>query len=57
LLINNQPKVSALSLASIKAKRELEANQKTTVKNHDELPKEAFTETEMLLQWTNFAQD
>lgn len=49
-------KVSALSLASIKAKRELEASQKATVKHHDELPKEPFTETDMLLQWTNFAQ-
>jgi len=52
----NGTKVSALSLASIKAKRELEANQKASVKHHDELPKEPFTETEMLLQWTNFAQ-
>lgn len=49
-------KVSALSLASIKAKRELEASQKATVRHHDELPKEHFTETDMLLQWTNFAQ-
>lgn len=52
----NGTKVSALSLASIKAKRELEASQKATVKHHDELPKEPFTETDMLLQWTNFAQ-
>lgn len=52
----NGTKVSALSLASIKAKRELEASQKASVKHHDELPKEPFTETEMLLQWTNFAQ-
>jgi hypothetical protein len=49
-------KVSALSLASIKAKRELEASQKASVKKHDELPKEPFTETDMLLQWNNFAQ-
>nr|WP_294936752.1 DNA polymerase III subunit gamma/tau [uncultured Flavobacterium sp.] len=49
-------KVSALSLASIKAKRELEASQRATVRHHDELPKEPFTETDMLLQWTNFAQ-
>ncbi|CAM3596085.1 DNA polymerase III subunit gamma/tau [Flavobacterium saliperosum S13] len=52
----NGTKVSALSLASIKAKRELEASQKATVRHHDELPKEPFTETDMLLQWTNFAQ-
>ncbi|MGX7666423.1 DNA polymerase III subunit gamma/tau [Flavobacterium pedocola] len=52
----NLPKVSALSLASIKAKRELEASQKASVKHHDELPKEPFTETEMLLHWVNFAE-
>ncbi|HSD14763.1 MAG TPA: DNA polymerase III subunit gamma/tau [Flavobacterium sp.] len=52
----NGTKVSALSLASIRAKRELEASQKANVKHYDELPKESFTETEMLLQWTNFAQ-
>ena len=49
-------KVSALSLASIKAKRELEASQKASVKHHDELPKEPFTETDMLLHWVNFAE-
>ncbi|ESU27147.1 DNA polymerase III subunit gamma/tau [Flavobacterium limnosediminis JC2902] len=54
--LSTGPKVSALSLASIKAKRELEASQKANVKHYDELPKEPFTETEMLLQWTNFAQ-
>ncbi|WP_313808264.1 hypothetical protein [Flavobacterium sp.] len=45
-----------MSLASIKAKRELEASQKTNVKHQDELPKEAFTETDMLLYWTQFAE-
>lgn len=54
--LNNGTKVSALSLASIKAKRELEASQKASVKHHDELPKEPFTETDMLLHWTNFAE-
>lgn len=43
-------------MASIKAKRELEASQKASVKQHDELPKEPFTETDMLLHWTNFAE-
>ncbi|WP_273245863.1 MULTISPECIES: DNA polymerase III subunit gamma/tau [unclassified Flavobacterium] len=49
-------KVSAFSLSSIKAKREQEAMQRASVKQHDELPKEAFTETDMLLQWNKFAQ-
>lgn len=34
----------------------MEASQKASVKQYDELPKEPFTETEMLLQWNNFAQ-
>ena len=49
-------KVSALSLASIKAKKELEAQQQTFQKHREELPSEVFNETDMLLQWNKFAQ-
>ena len=49
-------KVSALSLASIKAKKELEAQQQTVQRHREELPSEAFNETDMLLQWNKFAQ-
>jgi trehalose utilization protein len=49
-------KVSALSLASIKAKKDLEAKQQQHQKHKEELPSEAFNETDMLLQWTKFAQ-
>ena len=49
-------KVSALSLASIKAKKELEAQQNQHQKHKEELPSEAFNETDMLLQWNKFAQ-
>ena len=49
-------KVSALSLASIKAKKELEAQQQTFQKHREELPSEIFNETDMLLQWNKFAQ-
>ena len=49
-------KVSALSLASIKAKKELEAQQQTFQKHIEELPSEVFNETDMLLQWNKFAQ-
>lgn len=49
-------KVSALSLASIKAKKDLEAQQQQHQKHKEELPSEAFNETDMLLQWTKFAQ-
>ena len=49
-------KVSALSLASIKAKKELEAQQNQHQKHKEELPSEVFNETDMLLQWNKFAQ-
>ena len=49
-------KVSALSLASIKAKKDLEAQQNQHQKHKEELPSEAFNETDMLLQWNKFAQ-
>ncbi len=48
--------ISALSLASIKAKRELELQNKSLVKETVHLPKEAFTDTEMQLFWNKYAQ-
>ncbi len=53
---NNQPKVSALSLAGLRAKKELEVKQSQHLKHLGELPTEKFTETDMLLQWNKFAQ-
>ncbi len=53
---SNQPKVSALSLASIRAKKEMAEAQKTVVKDTVHLPSEPFTETEMLEQWLKYAQ-
>ena len=52
----NEPKVSALSLAGLRAKKELEAKQSQHLKHLGELPTEKFTETDMLLQWNKFAQ-
>lgn len=49
------PKVSALSLASIRAKKELIEAQKGVVKIEEHLPSEAFTETQMLELWYKFA--
>lgn len=54
--IETATKVSALSLSSIKAKRELEKTNRAIVRTDAELPKEAFTETDMLLQWNKYAQ-
>ncbi|MBC7607599.1 MAG: hypothetical protein H7199_11695, partial [Burkholderiales bacterium] len=49
-------KVSALSLSSIRAKRELLENNKGIVKEEVRLPTEAFNDTDMLLQWNKYAQ-
>ncbi|MGL2967612.1 DNA polymerase III subunit gamma/tau [Flavobacterium sp. XGLA_31] len=54
--ITNQPKVSALSLASIRAKKEMVEALKTVVKEEAYLPNEPFTETQMLEQWLKYAQ-
>ena len=55
---NSQPtaKISALSLASIRAKKEMAEAQKTVVKETQQLPSEPFTETEMMEQWLKYAQ-
>jgi hypothetical protein len=54
--ISNEPKVSALSLSSIRAKRALEESNKAFVKEVVDLPIEPFSETEMLVQWTKYAK-
>ena len=53
---SESPKVSALSLSSIRAKRELLESTKGIEKVEAHFPTEAFTETEMLLQWSKYAQ-
>jgi hypothetical protein len=55
-LEENTTKVSAFSLASIKAKRELQESNKAILKEVVHLPNESFTETDMLLQWNKYAQ-
>jgi DNA polymerase-3 subunit gamma/tau len=49
-------KVSAMSLASIRAKKEMAETIKSTVKEVVHLASEPFTETEMLEQWLKYAQ-
>lgn len=56
LPVSTEPKVSAFSLASIRAKKEIQVANKSFVKEEKHLPTEPFTETEMLLQWTKYAQ-
>ncbi|CAM3297079.1 DNA polymerase III subunit gamma and tau [Flavobacterium longum] len=55
-LLASETKVSALSLKSIRAKKELEQRTKANTKEETHLPTEAFNETDMLLQWTKYAQ-
>ena len=55
---NAQPattNISALSLGSIRAKKEMMEAQKGVVKVEEHLPSEVFTETEMLELWYKFA--
>jgi DNA polymerase-3 subunit gamma/tau len=54
--VEGQPKVSAMSLASIRAKKEMAEVHKLTVKEIVHLASEPFTETEMLEQWLKYAQ-
>lgn len=54
--VSNEPKVSALSLKSIQAKRELQQANQSIVRKEEQLPTEPFSETEMLEQWYKFAQ-
>lgn len=53
---NGAVKVSAFSLSSIRKKKELAESQKNLTHPTDELPTQAFNETDMLLQWNKFAQ-
>jgi hypothetical protein len=48
--------VSALSLSSIRAKKEMLEAQKGVVKEQIHFPTESFTETEMLNFWFKYAQ-
>lgn len=54
--IDNSPKVSAFSLSSIKAKKALQDSIKPIVYDESNLPKESFTEEQMILHWKNYAK-
>lgn len=51
-----ETKVSALSLSSIRAKKELLESAKGIEKAEASIRNEAFNETDMLLQWSKYAQ-
>ena len=54
--LTTQPKVSAFSLAGLRAKKELEAKQTAHLSSIERLPTEAFSETDLLLLWNKYAQ-
>ena len=54
--ISSEPKVSAFSLASVKAKKDLLEAGKSIIKEEVHLPTEDFNETDMLLYWHKYAQ-
>ena len=54
--LSKETKISALSLSSIRAKRELLQSSKGIIKETIYLPSEAFNETDILLQWSKYAQ-
>ena len=53
---SEEVKVSAFSISSIRAKRELQENNKSIVREEVHLPTASFNETDMLLQWNKYAQ-
>ena len=53
---NKETKISALSIASIRAKRELQESNKSIVRETVQMPTEPFNETDMLLHWNKYAQ-
>lgn len=53
--ISQEKKISAFSLSSIKAKKELQATSSVVINDTIHLPTETFTETDMLLHWTKYA--
>jgi len=55
IIENNTSKISAFSLSSIKAKKQLEAEKKNFKSKEIVYPTEPFSETDMLLQWNKFA--
>ncbi len=54
--ISKTASVSALSLSSIRAKKELQESNKSIIKEEVHLPVEDFSEIDMLLHWNKYAQ-
>lgn len=51
-----EKKVSALSLSSIRARKEMESSLEKKVVNPDDLPKEPFTADQFMTEWNKYAE-
>ena len=51
-----EKKVSALSLSSIRARKEMESSLEKKVVNPDDLPKEPFTADQFMAEWNKYAE-
>lgn len=51
-----EKKVSALSLSSIRARKEMESSIEKKVVNPDDLPKEYFTQEQFMEEWNKYAE-
>lgn len=54
-LAPTKKKVSALSLSSIRARKEMESSLEKKVVNPDDLPKEPFTYEQLMDEWSKYA--
>ena len=57
ILKKDTKRTSGLSLSSIKAKKEHQIKQMDVVVDEDELPKEPFTETQLITYWNEFVEN
>ncbi|WP_166966748.1 DNA polymerase III subunit gamma/tau [Yeosuana marina] len=57
ILKKDTKRTSGLSLSSIKAKKEHQIKQMDVVIDEDELPKEPFTETQLITYWNEFVEN
>ncbi|GAA4808828.1 DNA polymerase III subunit gamma/tau [Litoribaculum gwangyangense] len=57
IVLKQDKRPSGLSLSSIKAKKEHQIKQLDVVMNEDDLPKEPFTETELIEAWKQYTEE
>ncbi len=56
LQANGNQKISAFSLSAIKAKKQLQGQSQPVLLHEENLPKDEFSESQMILYWTEYAE-